>query len=161
MTIIQIIMDDIRIMSSKEFDKYAKRCNVIKNLILKDYVNDKFEFIRDLETLYIEIIINGNSKITLLPDSTLKQIKRHIDKKLIVQRDGISGDCIICCEPIQQNVTCSNCSNNYCGECYINLFENGRGVITCPHCRYSYGNTMPEYMIQMSVNEIKHQLGKY
>jgi hypothetical protein len=152
---------DIMKMNPKEFDKYDKRCNVIKNLILKDYINDKFDFIRNPETLYIEIVINNNSKITLLPDSNWKEIKRHIDKKIIVQRNGISQDCIICCETIQKNVTCSKCSNNCCGKCYINLFKSGKGVITCPHCRYSYGNTMSEYMIQMGVNEIKHKLGKY
>lgn len=152
---------DIMKMNSKEFDKYDKRCNVIKNIIIKNYINDNFEFIRNPETLYIEIVINNNSKISLLPDSNWKEIKRHIDKKIIVQRNGISQDCIICCETIQKNVTCPKCSNNYCGECYINLFKNGKGVITCPHCRYTYGNTMSEYNIQLGVNEIKHELGKY
>ena len=33
---------DIMKMNPKEFDKYDKRCNVIKNLILRDYINDKF-----------------------------------------------------------------------------------------------------------------------
>ena len=74
---------DIMKMNPKEFDKYDKRCNVIKNLILKDYINDKFDFIRNPETLYIEIVINNNSKITLLPDNNWKEIKRHIDKKII------------------------------------------------------------------------------
>ena len=148
-------------INPKEFDKYDKRCNVIKNLILKDYINDKFDFIRNPETLYTEIVINNNSKITILLDSNWKEIKRHIDKKIIVQRNGISQDCIICYETIQKNVTCPKCSNNYCDECYINLFKSGKGVICCPFCKYSYGNTMSEYMIQMGVNEIKHKLGKY
>ena len=148
-------------MNPEEFDKYDKRCNVIKNLILKVYRNDKFDFIRNPQTLYIEVVINNISNITLLPDNTWNEIKRHIDKKIIVERNGISQNCIICCEKIQKNVTCSKCSNNYCGECYINLFKSGKGVITCPLCRYSYGNTMSEYMIQMGVNEIKHKLGKY
>ena len=152
---------DIREMNSKEFDKYDKRCNVIKNLILKDYINDKFDFIRNPETLYIEIVINNNSKITLLPDNNWKEIKRHIDKKIIVQCNGISEDCIICCKSIQQNVTCPKCSNNYCGECYINIFKNGKGVITCPHCRHSHGDTMSKSDIQNAVNVIRHKLGMY
>lgn len=152
---------DIRKLSSKKFDKYDKKCNMIKKLILKDYVNDKFEFIRNSETLHIEIIINNKSKITLLRNNSYEEIKRHIEKKITVQHDGISEDCIICREIIQKNVTCSKCSNNYCGKCYINLFKNGKGVITCPHCRYSFGDTMPEYMVQMSIDEIKHKLGEY
>ena len=152
---------DIRQMNSQDFDKYDKRCNVIKNLILKNYTNNNFNFIRNLETLYIEVIINNNSKITLLPDSNWNEIKRHIDKKIIVQRDGIVENCIICCEAIQKNVTCPKCSNNWCSECYINIFKHGKGVITCPHCRYSFGNTMPEYMIKLEVDEIRHKLDKY
>lgn len=73
---------DIRKLSSKKFDKYDKKCNVIKNLILKDYANDKFEFIRNPETLHIEIIINNNSKITILRNNSYEDIKRHIEKKL-------------------------------------------------------------------------------
>ena len=120
--------------------------NYGENFIKKysKYINDKFEFIRDPETTYVEIVINNNSKITILPGSNWKEIKRHIDKKIIVQRNGISEGCIICYEKIRNNVTCPKCSNNYCGECYINLFKKGKGVITCPHCRYSIGNTMSE-----------------
>ena len=83
---------DIRKMNSIEFDKYDKKCNVIKNLILKVYRNDKFDFIRNPETLYIEVVINNISNITLLPDNNWNEIKRHIDKKIIVQcnkRNGI------------------------------------------------------------------------
>ncbi len=136
---------------------YDTRCDVIQNLVLETYINDKFDFIRNPETSYVEIVINDNSKITILPDSNWKEIKRNIDKKIIVQRNGISEGCIICYEKIRNNVTCPKCSNNYCGECYINLFEKGRGVITCPHCRYSIGNTMSEYMVQMGVIAIRHE----
>ena len=154
---------DILKMNSMEFDKYDEKCNVIKNLILKVYRNDKFDFIRNPETLYIEVVINNTSNITLLPDNNWNEIKRHIDKKIIFQRNkrnDILEDCIICCESIQKNVTCSKCSNNWCGDCYINLFKTGKGVITCPHCRFSFGDRMCEDMIQMAVNEIKYKLGK-
>ena len=151
---------DIREMNFKEFDKYDKRCDVIRYIILKDYKNDKIDFIRNPETLCVEIVINNISKITILKDSSLKEIKRGIDKKISSQCNGIAEDCIICSKTIQQNVSCSKCSNNYCGECYINLFKKGKGVITCPHCRYSIGNTMTDFDIQMGVIEIKHKLGK-
>jgi hypothetical protein len=150
-------------MNSMEFDKYDKKCNVIKNLILKVYRNDKFDFIRNPETLYIEVVINNTFNITLLPDNNWNEIKRHIDKKIIFQRNkrnDILEDCIICCESIQTNITCPKCSNNWCGDCYINLFKTGKGVITCPHCRFSFGDRMCEDMIQMAVNEIKYKLGK-
>ena len=77
---------------------YDTRCDVIKNLVFKTYIDDKFDFIRNPVTSYVEIFINDNSKITILPDSNWKEIKRHIDKQIIVQRNGISEGCIICCE---------------------------------------------------------------
>ena len=150
-------MDPVQ-MNSKEFEKYDKRCVVIKNLILKNYTNSTFEFIRNPDTLCIEVVINNNSKISLLPDNTWDEIKRHINKKI----RGFDGDdCPICYSNIEKAVSCARCSNNWCGECYIKIFKQGKGVITCPHCRYSYGNTMPEYMLKMGVDEIKHKLGKY
>ena len=151
---------DIREMNSKEFDKYDKRCYVIQNLILKDYKNENFDFIRNPETLYVEIIINNNNSITMLPDSSWKEIKRHIEK-ILYSKKTITEDCIICCETKQTNVSCNKCSNDICAVCYINLFINGKGVYTCPHCRYSIGNMIPEYKIQLSVNEIKRKLGEY
>ena len=77
---------------------YDTRCDVIKNLVFKTYIDDKFDFIRNPVTSYVEIVINDNSKITILPDSNWKEIKRNIDKKIIVQRNGISEGCIICYE---------------------------------------------------------------
>ena len=44
-------------MNPKEFDKYDKRCNVIKNLILKDYINDKFDFQKHYISKLLLIII--------------------------------------------------------------------------------------------------------
>lgn len=146
----------IRNMTPDEFDKYDKRCNIIKELILKEYVNCKFDFIRNSTTLYIEVIINNGSKITLLPNSSYSEIKRHIDKKI----SGFTGDCVICANKIKKNVTCSKCSNNWCGKCYINLFRHGSGIITCPHCRYSFGEEIPEYMLDMYINQIKQKVGR-
>ena len=132
-----------------------KRSNTIKNLIKNHYPNDVFQF-NELG----EIVINTKSTITILPDNSWKQIKMYIDKKISVQRNGISDDCIICFEKIQKNVTCPKCTNNICSECYINIFVNGKGVITCPHCRYSYGYKMSDCMLKTMVEEIKHKLNK-
>jgi len=141
---------------SNEVDKYNKRCDVIMGLILKKYTDTTFEFIRNPDTLYIEVIINNNSKISLLPNNTWDEVERHINKKII----GFTGDCIICCEKMENAVSCAKCSNNFCGKCYIELFRIGKGIITCPHCRYYFGEKIPEYMIETCVDQIKHRLGK-
>tara|TARA_B100000768_G_C11266305_1_gene371248 strand:- start:1351 stop:1797 length:447 start_codon:yes stop_codon:yes gene_type:complete len=147
---------DIRKMNSNEVDEYNKRCDVIKGLILTIYTNTIFEFIINPDTLYIEVMINDNSKISLLPNNTWGEVKRHIDKKII----GFTGDCIICCEKMENAVSCAKCSNNFCGKCYIELFKLGKGIITCPHCRYSFGEKIPEYKIEIYVDQIKRSLGK-
>ena len=133
-------------------DRYYKTCNfcrtkrkvkkmdkldIIKELISKHYdkSSTSFEFVVNAETSFTEIVINGECNISVLPDSTWKEIKRHIDKKLISLRknhEGIIDDCVICFEPIKNNVSCPKCSNNHCGNCYINLFKSGKGIITCP-----------------------------
>jgi len=145
-------------MSVEEFNKYDKRCDVIKNIILKDYKDISFDFVRNPDTLIVEIIINKAVKISILPNNTLKDIKRHIDKKISNQHNGVSEDCIMCCEKIQNNVTCSKCSNNYCSECYINLFKIGKGIIKCPHCRFEIGEIMPDYMIPICIEDIRFKI---
>ena len=145
-------------MSSKEIKKnckisYDNHCKMIKNKIINEFKNYKFDFIRNPNTLEIEIIIDNNSVITILHDNTWDEIKRHINKKIL----GFKGDCGICCKKINKNVTCNKCSNNCCVNCYINLFKFGKGIITCPYCKYSFGILTPDYMMDVCINEIKHK----
>lgn len=146
-------INTIRNMSNENFEKYDNRCNIIKNLILQKYKNDEFIFKRNLETYFIEIIINNNNIITLLPDDSWKQIQRHINKKL----NYIIEDCSICFNEIKTNVSCNKCGNNWCRDCYINIFRINKGIIKCPHCRFEFGKEIPYYMIEICINEIKNK----
>ena len=149
-------MDSLSRLSHEEFEKYDKICTVIKNLIHQNYKNYKFDFIRNEDTLYVEIIIgNNNSKITILPTNTWAEITRHIDKKIA---GFTSEDCTICCNPKQNNISCVKCSNDLCGECYINLFKRGKGIITCPHCRFSFGRNIPESLMELCIDDIRSKL---
>jgi hypothetical protein len=103
----------------KQFEKYNNRCDVIKSLILTNYINDKFEFIRRPDTLYIEVIINNDYMITLGNCDTWKQIKRRIDKNLIYVNNE---ECPICYNELKKKDLCNKCANNWCRECYINIF---------------------------------------
>jgi hypothetical protein len=145
---------DIRKMNFNEIDKYNKRCDIIKDLILKTFVDTTFEFNTNPDTLYNEVTINGNSKISLLPDNSWQEVKRHINQKIL----GFTGDCIICCEKMENAVSCAKCSNNFCGKCYIKLFRVGKGIITCPHCRWEFGENVREIMIESFVDKIKDRL---
>ena len=156
-------MDNGIFNSKEDLDKYYKRCNVLKNLINKEYKNKNFGFIINRETLYMEVVINIKSTITLLYDNDWNEIKRHIDKKIRLQKDytdGVVENCTICFEKIKKSVSCSKCANNWCSECYINIFKHGKGIITCPHCRYTFGSTMSEYQIKLGVYGIRRELGE-
>ena len=151
-------MSSIRGMTQKEFDDYDKRCGVMKNLILQEYTDHEFEFSRN-RNLYVEVLINNRSNILLLPDSTWKEVKRHIATK-IERQSGGHGDCNICFEKIKKDVSCTKCASSWCGECYIDLFRTGRGIITCPYCRYSWGSATPDDMIPICINEIRQKLAR-
>ncbi len=151
-------MYEIIKMNPIEFNKYHKRCIVIKNLTVNHYKNDKFHLNMDPETLYYEIIINNKTEITILPNNTWKEIKRHIFVKLDTLKNGISEPCIICFEKIKTNITCTKCSNNWCGNCYLDMFKNGKGIISCPHCRNTIGEKLPEFLIKWGIEDIKLRL---
>jgi hypothetical protein len=142
-----IVIDDI--------EKYNSKCIVIKNLILEEFNNDDFEFNLNDDTNVQMIIINKKSTVTILPNNSWNDIKRNIIKK--INETYKNNDCSICFEKIKQNISCNQCSNNWCGECYINLFRNGNGIIKCPVCRYSFGIEISECMVDYSIREMKNK----
>lgn len=154
-------MDNNTIMiEPEELGKYYKRCAIIKSLILKEYHDQQFEFCQNIDTRYAEIVINGTGKITILPDNSWTEIKRHIIKKIKFSNEkNKSYLCSICAEQMKKRVSCARCSNGTCGNCYINIFKANNGIIKCPHCRYSYGNHVPDNMIGIYIDEIKRKLG--
>lgn len=144
--------------SEKTSDNYQKKCDEIKQLLISTYPDTIFEFIENEDTSLVEVIINSKGKITILPCNTWKEVQRHVNKKINYDHDH-PGDCDICCNKISKNVSCNKCSNNWCINCYINLFRSGKGVIICPCCRFSIGNRFPNHMIEHGVAEIKMKAG--
>lgn len=136
--------------------KYHKKCDVIKKLILKEFVNHAFAFDVNPINLHFQVTVNNYSKFTVLEDNTWGEIKRNIIKRIKLQKNGLTDPCPICYDIIEKNTTCNRCSNSYCNKCYINLFKHGQGIVTCPHCRYSIGVKIPEWAIPLGVMEIKN-----
>jgi hypothetical protein len=137
-------------------NKYNKKCNIIKNIIKSKYKNINFEFIRNKYTDLIEVIIENKSIITLLPNNNWKEIEKHINTK--INETYKQHKCNICFNNIKSNVSCNKCSNNWCAECYINLFRSGNGIIKCPYCRFSFGIETPEYMMEICIDEIRTKI---
>ena len=142
------------IMSFEKFPEYHKRCNVIKNLISNTYKDLDYVFTINNETNYIEMIINNKALLTLLPDNTWNEIKRHIDAKITCSYK----DCIICFNKIETSVSCGKCANNWCGDCYVDLYKYGNGLITCPICRFTVGEKVPSELLNFGISQIRERL---
>jgi hypothetical protein len=143
-------------MNKDKGEKYDKKCYVMQNLIYLHYQNDSFDFIRNPDTEYIEVIINGRSNLTLLYCHKWSEIKRAIDMRTT---GSINKSCEICCNSARMVAICTKCSNTYCIDCYIDLFKAGNGIITCPYCRYSIGSNKPECMMELCIGQIKINAG--
>jgi len=144
-------------MNSKEFKNYNKRCSIIERLILDKFIYENITFKRDNKTLYVEIIINLNSKVTIYPNSTLYEIFINVSE-IIANR---TTDCINCNKRINKNVSCLYCFNDYCINCYIKLFERGKGIIICPKCLKLSGFIISDHILKTSIEEIIKQLDYY
>lgn len=152
----QSCLDD-QLKCTDEF-LYEYKCITIKKIIEKKYNDTNFIYEMNNDTRFVEIIINNQSKITILRDNTVSEILKHIKTKL--DSTWQKQNCDICFEKINKRVSCSKCSNYYCSNCYINIFKTGKGIITCPFCRYSYGTKMNDFMLPMAIKEIKYKLGE-
>jgi hypothetical protein len=135
--------------------KYEKRCKILKNLLQIEYPFYTFEM--GLSANTAQIVVNGKLSMSVLFDSTIKELK------LIIKRHMASDypdECLICCNKCDFTctITCAKCSNGYCGECYVNLFRVGGGVITCPFCKLKIGEKMPPFEVEIGVQYIKRKL---
>lgn len=147
------------IMENEYSKTYEKKCHIIKNLIKKVFPNENFIISITDDTGLMVVTINEEGTVTILPDNNWKEIKRNICKKL--SKDYKDNQCCICFDNIKKNVSCNKCSNGWCGNCYISLFRSGKGIIKCPHCRFTFGINVPESMMETCINEIKDKMGKH
>jgi hypothetical protein len=138
--------------------KYKKRCSILKYLIMEEYKNVLFVFdIDDEKILNISSCSRGNKwTISFIPENTWKDVKRNIDKKLV--EDYKQNSCSICCEEIMKNISCSKCSQSWCGKCHLKLFETYQGICVCPYCRFAVGQKIPQFMIEPCLNEMKFKM---
>jgi hypothetical protein len=63
---------------------------------------------------------------------------RHIKKWVTKDReDGANWECPICfCPPKNMQVsTCEKCLTDMCTVCFLDIFQNNRGIVACPWCR--------------------------
>lgn len=102
----------------------------------------------------LRITQNGTILITITDPATMRMISISPQEessdttvKRILNRFRsdvtIKDDCPVCCIPYTENgaklARCSRCSMATCVRCQMELFEHGHGIITCPFCRFSFG----------------------
>ncbi len=138
----------------EECDVYVKRCLVIKKCLDKEFADYQPEmtFNEDIN-LFIISLYNPKRKcriiVSLLRDTKWHKLKKYIYKRI----DEIDEtECQICNGTIMKiRPNCNKCGNSYCGECYINIFKFGRGIVRCPFCRWKYGSELPDQLIDIGV----------
>lgn len=82
--------------------------------------------------------------LSVLPESKWSDVQRVIDRKLARDITPDAPDMCPICEHdnVSMLINCNICSNEICGDCYIQLFEAGAGHLVCPYCRCETGYKM-------------------
>jgi hypothetical protein len=134
---------------------YSKRCDVLKQLILKAYGPHIHEFKKNESTGYIEVCFKMGGTITILHDNTWSELEKNIGKKL----DGNANHfCSVCSGVKNKLVTCNKCSQSFCTECYIDSFRKNKGLVVCPHCNYSFGVVMSDEVLEDRIDNIRDKI---
>lgn len=95
-------------------------------------------------------------KLKLYKNDKWCDVKKYIEKAMIKEKI-----CEICNEDYKgKTVRCRKCNNSCCGECYINIFTQNKGIIKCPYCRNEYGGEIPEPFLQLAILDIKRKMYK-
>ncbi len=136
-----------------------KKYNIIWKLINTTYPNEcnnnNIEYIgikNNIMYLSIKNKYNLTFLITIADDDTWKEINFILEKRLNKKN---LDNCDLCLFKIKKNISCNKCSNSFCLECYIKLYTIGKGIITCPWCRYKIGYELPEYLIKKRIEELR------
>lgn len=141
--------------------EYSRKVKVMLGLIKNVYPDLNFDIVLTDLSL-IRLILNVDDKsgsVVILPDNDWSELKRHIDSK-IMELKNPSKECDICMDTITKTVSCNKCANRYCTECYIKLFESGKGIIICPFCRSKVGFKHNKTELSLGVRTIRYKLSR-
>ena len=139
------------------FDKLIKKYKPEMHEYEYDYKCEKLKF----------LIYEYNTIMYIHPNSTWLEIKNNLDK-ISNSTPLVDKFCTVCFDKIYKSskcdkykiVSCTSCKNNYCLECYINLFRKGQGIIICTMCNFIHGKSAPSFLIEASVEEIRKNFDK-
>ena len=95
-----------------------------------------------------------NSMMKILQENTWDEIKRNITAHLTNDKSTICSICSTEDAIKLRRIFCNKCASNWCIDCYINIFRTNKGLIKCPFCRFTYGRQVPDYAVELGVQEI-------
>lgn len=137
---------------------YEKKCKIIKSLIMKEYEGQDIIMSRDTRTGFNVVDVNHTVRFSIMNFTNWNIVKRQISKAYeTINSDKTKLICQICMEDDIKLVGCNMCAENFCVECYINIFKEGKGIVRCPFCRNEYGYLQSEDMISKSIKIIRNK----
>ena len=137
-----------------DYDEYVKRCTILRNLITSKYAGHKISFMRNSETLMLSTIIDNN-EIIIQVNMEWKHLCDCIDE--VLDPNAKKQTCLICSDPIERIIQCTDCKKSFCGECYISIFRKNKGVIKCPSCKYTFGDEVPDHLLEGCISNIREK----
>jgi hypothetical protein len=140
-----------------EQSKYDKKVEDIKAKLAIEFKHENFKYqiyadpVRGVPRTRI---ILYKRMLTIGPDTTWSSITKFIDASKAPHVPGCEA-----CESKSINgppVTCNKCSGMFCIDCYLKIFKNGKGIITCPYCGDKYGIKLLPIQIKSGIERIRH-----
>lgn len=146
--------------TTMEDKDYIKKCHIIEKLIKSQFPELEFKMVFNDSTNHYVILLetlNGKKAHMSIVNTDWKHLKKGIELK--INNEYTKAPCSICYEDIKINISCDSCHNNWCSECYIELFKTGEGIIKCPWCRHTIGTRIESpVLIELGVREIRSKL---
>lgn len=137
-------------------DKMVKLKEKIRKYIPNEKIHFEHNIINNKWELYFD---DHNSMIAIDKNTDWSKTKRNIDLKI---NPKINKTCDICEETEMmeiRRISCPECSNEFCLNCYVNIFRQNQGLIICPYCRFEYGELKPPILIELGIKEIYSSAG--
>lgn len=135
-------------------EEYKKKCDIIKKLVITQYMYYSIKFEQSNPFTLMYVIINSEIKLAIMPDTKWNELKHDID--LGLKQSYTKMICEECKESIKCVANCNRCKKSICVECYINNFKNGLGIIKCKFCSYSFGHIIHEDYIDLAIDDIRN-----
>jgi len=104
-----------------------------------------------IECLTNATIVSDLNCIVIRKDKVLKYVR------ILKPYKTEKYHCNLCAYKKTDKVSCLDCKAEYCSECYINLFEENRGLIPCPYCRTKIGSKVSKEDLCEYVERIKYR----